>query len=93
MLFYSAIIKAHIEYCCVIRGNTFNSNLHKLLLKGSACKLILGTDYILLEDYRRQLNMLPFEELVFMNKATVMFNATQGIFEFISQKFSNYRLL
>ena len=32
-----------------------------------------------MEDARRQLNMLSFEELVFDNKAKVMFKVTQGI--------------
>ena len=80
MLFYNAYIKPHFEYCCVIWGNSFNSNLHKIeKLQRRACKLILGTDYISLEDARRQLNMLSFEELVFVNKAKVMFKVTQGI--------------
>ena len=74
MLFYNAYIKPHFEYCCVIWGNSFNSNLHKIeKLQRRACKLILGTDYISLEDARRQLNILSFEELVFVNKAKVMF--------------------
>ena len=80
MLFYNDYIKLHFEYCCVIWGNSFNSNLHKIeKLQRRACKLILGTDYISLEDARRQLNMLSFEELVFVNKAKVMFKVTQGI--------------
>ena len=80
VLFYNAYIKPHFEYCCVIWGNSFNSNLHKIeKLQRRACKLILGTDYISLEDARRQLNMLSFEELVFVNKAKVMFKVTQGI--------------
>ena len=80
VLFYNAYIKPHFEYCCVIWGNSFNSNLHKVeKLQRRACKLILGTDYISLEDARRQLNMLSFEELVFVNKAKVMFKVTQGI--------------
>ena len=33
----------------------------------------------LLEDARRQLNMLPFDELVFIPKAKVIYNVTQGI--------------
>ena len=49
------------------------------MLQRRACKLILGTDYILLEDARRQSNMLSFEELVFVNKAKAMFKVTQGI--------------
>ena len=32
-----------------------------------------------LDDVRRQLNMLSFDELLFINKATVMFKVTQGI--------------
>ena len=63
VLFYNAYIKPHFEYCCVI----CNSNLHKIeKLQRRACKLILGTNYISLEDARRQLNMLSFEELVFV---------------------------
>ena len=51
VLFYNAYIKPHFEYCCVIWGNSFNSNLHKIeKLQRRACKLILGTDYISLED-------------------------------------------
>ena len=64
----------------MILGNSFNSNLHKIeKLQRRACKLILGTGYISLEDARRQSNMLSFEELVFVNKAKVMFKVTQGI--------------
>ena len=48
-------------------------------LQRRACKLLLGTDYISLEDARRQLNMLSFEALVFVNKAKVMFKVTQDI--------------
>ena len=89
VLFYNAYIKPHFEYCCVIWGNSFNSNLHKIeKLQRRACKLILGTDYISLEDERRQLNMLSFEELVFVNKAKVMFKVTQGISPiYITEKF------
>ena len=48
-------------------------------LQRRACKLILGTDYTSLEDVRGQLDMLSLDELVFMNKAEVRFNVTQGI--------------
>ena len=71
-LFYNAYIEPHFEYCCVIWGNSFNSNVHKIEeLQRRACKLIhvLGTDYISLEDARRQLNLLSFDELVLTNKA------------------------
>ena len=53
VLFYNAYIKPHVEYCCVIWGNSFNSNLHKIeKLQRKACKFILGTDNISLEDAR-----------------------------------------
>ena len=41
--------------------------------------MMLGKDYTSLEDSRRQLSMLSFEELVFINKAKVMFKVTHGI--------------
>ena len=42
-------------------------------------ELILGSDYISVEDARRQLNMLSFEEIVLINKAKVMIKVTRGI--------------
>ena len=69
VLFYNAYIKPHFEYCCVIWGNYFNSNVHQIgKLQRRACKLILGNDYASLDDARKQLNMLSFEELIFINK-------------------------
>ena len=41
--------------------------------------MILGKDYTSLEDSRRQLNMLSFEELIFINKAKVMFKVKHDI--------------
>ena len=80
VLFYNAYIKPHFEYCCVIWGNSFNFNVHKFeKLQRKACKLILGTDYTSLDDARKQLNMLSFEKLIFINKAKVMFKVTHGI--------------
>lgn len=80
MLFYNAYIKSHFEYCCVIWGNSSKSNMYKIeKLQRRACKMILGKDYTSLEDARKQLNMLSFEELIFLNKAKVMFKATHGI--------------
>ena len=80
MTFYNAYIKPHLEYCCVIWGNSFNSNVYKIeKLQRRACKLILGKDYTSLEEARMQLNMLSFEELIFINKAKVMFKVTHGL--------------
>ena len=80
MTFYNAYIKPHLEYCCVIWGNSFNSNMYRIeKLQRRACKLILGKDYTSLEEARMQLNMLSFEELIFINKAKVMFKVTHGL--------------
>ena len=68
VLFNNAYIKPHFEYCCVIWGNSFNSNVHKIKkIQKRACKLILGNDYTSLDDARKQLNMLSFKELIFIN--------------------------
>ena len=70
VLFYNSYIKPHFDYYFVIWGNPFNSNVHKIeKLQRRACKLILGMDYTSLEDARRQLNKLSFDELVFISKA------------------------
>ena len=43
VLFCNAYVKPHFEYCCVMWGNSFNSNLHKIeKLQRRACKLILS---------------------------------------------------
>ena len=62
--------------------NSFNSNVYKIeKLHRRACKLIPGKDYTSLEEARVQLNtcMLSFEELIFINKAKVMFKVTHGL--------------
>ena len=53
--------------------------LQKLFLFAIYAELILGSDYISLEDAQRQLNMFSFEEIVLINKAKVMFKVTRGI--------------
>ena len=81
--FYNAYIKPHFEYCRMIWGNSFSSNVHKLKnLQRRACKLTLGNEYTSLDDARKQLNMLSFEELIFINKAKVMFKVTHDISPF-----------
>lgn len=74
LLFYNAYIKPHLEYCCVVWGNSSNYNIQLMeKLQRRACKNILGKDYSTLDDARNQLNMLSFEEMVFMNKAKLMY--------------------
>ena len=74
LLFYNAYIKSHIEYCCVVWGNSCNFNAYKIeKLQRRACKLILGNDYTTLDAERKQLCMLSFEETIFIHEAKVMY--------------------
>ena len=46
VFFYSAYIKPYFGYCCVIKGNSFNSNENTIeKVQRRVSKLILGTDY------------------------------------------------
>ena len=65
----------------MIWGNSFNFNTYKNKnLQKMACKLILGKDYSSLEDFRKQLDMLSFEEMIFINKAKIMYKVANNIF-------------
>ena len=73
-MYYNAYIKSHIEYCCVVWGNSCNFNAFKIeKLQRRACKLILGNDYTTLDAAGKQLRILSFEETVFIHKAKVMY--------------------
>ena len=74
-LFYKAYIKQHIEYCSVVWCNTSNSNINKKRkkLQRLACKLILSQEYNGLEKSLKRLDMLSFDQSVFLNKAKVMY--------------------
>ena len=66
VLFYNTYSKPHFEYCCIIWGNSFNSNIRKIRkLQRKACNLILGEDNTSLEDAFRQSKMLSFEDISF----------------------------
>ena len=73
LLYYNAYIKSHIEYCCIVWGNSCNFNAYKIeKLQRRTCKLILGNDYTTLDLARKQLRILSFEETIFLHKAKVM---------------------
>ena len=74
LLYYNAYIKSHIDYCCVVWGNSCNFNAFKIeKLQRRDCKFILGNDYTTLDVARKQLRVLSFEETVFIHKAKVMY--------------------
>ena len=74
LLYYNAYIKSHIEYCCIVWGNSSNFNAYKIeKMQRRACKLILRKGYTTLDEARNQLDILSFEETIFIHKAKVMF--------------------
>ena len=67
-------IKSHFEYCCVVWGNSCYYNAYRIeKFQRRACKLILGNEYTSLDAARKRLNILSFEETIFIHKAKVMY--------------------
>ena len=80
LLFYDAYIRPHLEYCSVIWGNLTNLNIQKVTkLQRRACKLILMSEYTHLEESCDRLKILSFEEIVFLNKAKIMYKIANNI--------------
>ncbi len=69
-LFYKAYIQPHFGYCNVIWGKSSNLNISKVAkLQRRACKLILAEQYIDLNTSMQILNILNFDESVFLQKS------------------------
>ena len=74
VLFYNAYIKPHLDYCSLIWSNTSNVNLNKITkLQRRSCKLILGQEYNGLIEALERLNMLSFDQSIFLSKAKLMY--------------------
>ena len=58
LLYYNSYIKPHFDYCSIIWSNSSNFNINRITrLKRRACKL----------------NILLFDQSVFLNKAKTMY--------------------
>ena len=80
LLFNNAYIRPHLEYCSVIWGNSTNFNIQKVTkLQRRACKLILMSEYTHLEESCDRLKILSFDEIVFLNKAKIMYKIANNI--------------
>ena len=80
LLFYNAYIRPHLEYCSVIWGNSTTFNIQKMTkLQRRACKLILGNEYPQLEEACDNLKILSFDEIVFLDKAKMMYKIAYNI--------------
>ena len=74
LLFYNAYIKPHLDYCSTVWSNTSNSNIRKInILQRRACKLILSQTYNGFHEALQRLDILSFDQTVFLNKAKIMY--------------------
>ena len=74
LLYYNSYIKPQFDYCSIIWSNSSNFNINKInKLQRRACKLILLNDYHSLNESLEQLNILSFDQGVFLNKAKIMY--------------------
>ena len=74
-LFYKAYIQPHFNYCNIICGNSTNYNVSRLTkLQRRVCKtIILENEYEDLDSAQKRLNILSFDQNVFVNKAKTMY--------------------
>ena len=85
-VFYSACIQPQFNYCNIVWGNSSNYNVSKITkLQRRACKVILENQYENLESALRTLNILSFNQNVFLNKAKTMYKVANGL---VPQSFS-----
>ena len=79
-MFYNAYIQPHFNYCNVIWGNSSNYNLSKVTkLQKRAFKIIFGNEYLDFENAKMRLNILSFEQILFVNKAKIMFKDANSL--------------
>ena len=78
--FYKANIKPHIEYCSAVWCDTSNSNINKInKLQRWACKLILSQEYNGLEESLKRIDILSFDQFLFLNKAKIMYKVYNNL--------------
>ena len=74
LLYYNSYIKPQFDYFSIIWSNSSNFNVNKInKLQRRACKLILLNDYNSLSESLDQLDILSFDQGVFLNKAKIMY--------------------
>ena len=74
LLYYNSYIKPQFDYCSIIWSNLSNFDVNKInKLQRMACKLILSNDYNSLNESLEQLDILSFDQGVFLNKAKIMY--------------------
>ena len=80
VLFHNAYIKPHLDYCSLIWSNISNVNINKITkLQRRSCKLILGQEYNGLIEAFERLNMLSFDQSIFLSKAKLMYKVQNNL--------------
>ena len=79
LLFYNAYVKPHLEYCSVVCSNTPNNINRISKLQRRACKLILSHEYTGLQESLERLDILSFDQSVFLNKAKIMYKVYNNL--------------
>ena len=79
-MFYNAYVKPHFEFCSTVWSNTSSGNINRITkLQRRACKLILSQDYTDIQEALKRLNILSFDQVIFLNKAKLMYNVYNDI--------------
>ena len=79
-MFYNAYVKPHFDYCNTVLSNTSSGNINKISkLQRRACKLILAQDYTDIQEALERLNILSFDQIIFLNKAKLMYKVYNNI--------------
>ena len=69
LLFYNAYIKPHFEYCSTVWINTSSGYINKITkLERRVCKLILSEDYTDIQEALKRINILSFDQVIFLIK-------------------------
>ena len=80
LMFYNAYIKPHFVYCSTVWSNTSTGNINKITkLQRRACKLILSQDYTDIQEALKRLNILSFDQAIFLNKVKLMYKVYNNI--------------
>ena len=76
----NAYVKPHFVYCSTVWSNTSSGNINKITkLQRRACKLILSQDYTDIQEALKRLNILSFDQDIFLNKAKLMYKVYNNI--------------
>ena len=80
VLFYNAYIKPHLNYCSLIWSNTSNVNINRITkLQRRSCNLILRQEYNGLSEALERLNILSFDQSIFLSKAKLMYEIQNNL--------------